>query len=166
MVSMSGYGATGPDRDWVAYGSNIETTSGLTSVTGYHDGTLSRTTLFYADPISGQLGAVAVLAALRRVAETGTGEWIDLALNEAGALFSVGALLGHEVTGVAPGPEGNDDPRFAPHGVYRCAGTDTWVAIAVQNDADWVALCEAAGFDDLVSDRRSRRPRGSLASKA
>ena len=55
MVSMSGYGGDGPHRDWVAYGANIETTSSLTSITGYPDGQLSRTTLFYADPVSGQL---------------------------------------------------------------------------------------------------------------
>ncbi|MFV0525201.1 MAG: CoA transferase [Acidimicrobiales bacterium] len=152
MVSMSGYGATGPHRDWVAYGSNIETTSGLTSVTGYPDGVLSRTTLFYADPVSGQLGAMAALAALRRVAERGTGEWIDLSLNEAGAGFVADAILHHSATGETPGPQANDDARFAPHGVYRCAGTDNWVAIAVQDDDDWRRLCDEAGFDDLAAD--------------
>ncbi|MFV0257888.1 MAG: CoA transferase [Acidimicrobiales bacterium] len=152
MVSMSGYGATGPKRDWVAYGSNIETTSGLTSVTGYPDGVLSRTTLFYADPVSGQLGAMAALAALRRTAERGTGEWIDLSLNEAGAGFVAEALLHQAATGTTPGPRANDDPRFAPHGVYRCAGTDNWVAIAVQDDDDWRRLCDEAGFDDLAAD--------------
>ncbi|MGE0730293.1 MAG: CoA transferase [Acidimicrobiia bacterium] len=152
MLSMSGYGATGPDRDWVAYGANIETTSGLTSVTGYRDGVLSRTTLFYADPISGLLGATAVLAALRRRDRTGRGEWIDLSLNEAGATFVAGALLEHAATGVVPGPQGNDDQRFAPHGVYRCAGTDRWVAIACQDDGDWARLCAVAGLEDLAAD--------------
>src|SRR3712207_7004611 len=45
MVSMSGYGADGPHRDWVAYGANIETTSSLTSITGYPDGDRKSTRL-------------------------------------------------------------------------------------------------------------------------
>ena len=73
MVSMSGYGASGPHRDWVAYGANIETTSSLTSVTGYPDGRLSRTTLFYADPVSGNYATIAILAALRHRSRTGRG---------------------------------------------------------------------------------------------
>ena len=158
MVSMSGYGADGPRRDWVAYGSNIETTSGLTSTTGYADGQLSRTTLFYADPVSGIHGAVAVMAALEHVRRTGEGQWIEMSLNECGAAFCCEALVRHAVAdgaavgGAPPPPAANRDPRFAPHGVYPCAGTDLWVAIAVQADDEWPRLAEALGRADLAAD--------------
>ncbi|MDH4147579.1 MAG: CoA transferase [Acidimicrobiia bacterium] len=152
MVSMSGYGADGPRRDWVAYGANIEATSGLTSVTGYPDGQLSRTTLFYADPVTGVHGAVAVLAALAHRRRTGEGQWVELSLNECGAAFCAEPLLGHAATGEVPGPRANRDDRFAPHGVYPCAGADHWVAIACQDDDDWRELALLIGRPDLAAD--------------
>jgi len=152
MVSMSGYGASGPRRDWVAYGSNIETTSGLTSITGYPDGQMSRTTLYYADPVSGIHGAVSVMAALEHRRRTGEGQWIEMALNECGAAFCCEALLGYQATGEVRRPGGNRDPRFAPQGVYPCAGTDFWVAVTVQDDDDWPALASAVGREDLATE--------------
>ena len=110
MVSMSGYGSYGPTRDWVAYGANIETTSSLTSITGYPDGQLSRTTLFYADPVSGNYAAVAMLAALRHRARTGEGQWVDMSLNECGVTFCADALLEYQRTGELRAPMGNRDP--------------------------------------------------------
>jgi crotonobetainyl-CoA:carnitine CoA-transferase CaiB-like acyl-CoA transferase len=152
MVSMSGYGADGPKRDWVAYGANIETTSSLTSITGYPDGSLSRTTLFYADPVSGTYAAVAILAALWHRDRTGEGQWIDMSLNEAGITFCVDALVEHQRTGVPRPPMGNRDPRVAPQGVYRCVGTDNWVAITVRSADDWRAVAEVIGRPDLAAD--------------
>src|SRR5699024_6555970 len=98
MVSMSGYGADGPHRDWVAYGANIETTSAWTAITGYPDGQLSRTTLFYADPVSGNYAAVAIMAALRHREHTGEGQWIDISLNESGVTYGVDALVEQQLT--------------------------------------------------------------------
>jgi crotonobetainyl-CoA:carnitine CoA-transferase CaiB-like acyl-CoA transferase len=152
MVSMSGYGADGPRRDWLAYGSNIETTSGLTSVTGYRDGLLSRTTLFYADPVSGNHGAVAIMAALAHRDRTGEGQWVEMSLNECGAAFCAEALVGLAATGEVRGPNGNRDPRFAPHGVFPCTGVDHWVAIACQDDDDWAVLADVMGRPDLDAD--------------
>jgi crotonobetainyl-CoA:carnitine CoA-transferase CaiB-like acyl-CoA transferase len=152
MVSMSGYGASGPRRDWVAYGANIETTSGLTSITGYPGGQTSRTSLFYADPVSGILGAVAVMAALEHRRHSGEGQWIEIALNECGVSFCTEMLVDFLATGTVRRPAGNRDPRFAPQGVYRCAGADNWVAVAVQNDDDWPVLADAVGRADLAAD--------------
>jgi crotonobetainyl-CoA:carnitine CoA-transferase CaiB-like acyl-CoA transferase len=152
MVSMSGYGATGPHRDWVAYGANIEATSGLNAVTGYDDGAIHRSGLFYADPVSGVHGAVAVLAALERVRRSGEGQFVDLALNECGAAFCAEFLLRHELTGEPPGPLGNRDERFAPQGVYATVGADHWLAVCCQSDAAWPALAEAIGRPDLAAD--------------
>jgi crotonobetainyl-CoA:carnitine CoA-transferase CaiB-like acyl-CoA transferase len=152
MVSMSGYGGDGPHRDWVAYGANIETTSSLTSITGYPDGQLSRTTLFYADPVSGNYAAVAVMAALRHRARTGEGQWIDMSLNECGVTFCAEALLDLQRTGELRKPMGNRDPAVAPQGVYRCIGTDNWVAITVRSGAEWTQVAELIGRPDLAAD--------------
>ena len=114
MVSMSGYGADGPRRDWLAYGSNIETTSGLTSITGYPDGELSRTGLFYADPVSGIHGAVAVMAALEHRRRTGEGQWVELALNECGAAFCAEALLTLAASGDRARPGRQPRPPLRP----------------------------------------------------
>jgi crotonobetainyl-CoA:carnitine CoA-transferase CaiB-like acyl-CoA transferase len=152
MVSMSGYGASGPRRDWVAYGSNIETTCGLTSITGYEDGLMSRTSLFYADPVSGVHGTVAVIAALLERERSGLGQWIDIALNECGAAFCADALTHHQATGEVPRPAGNRDGRCCPHGVYRCVGADFWVAASCPDDASWPALATAIGRPDLAAD--------------
>ncbi len=152
MVSMSGYGADGPRRDWVAYGANIETTSSLTSITGYHDGTLSRTTLFYADPVSGNYAAVAMMAALHHRERTGEGQWIEMSLNESGVSYCVDALVTLQQTGEVRPPMANRDPRLAPQGVYRCIGTDNWVALTVRSADEWRAVASLIGRDDLGDD--------------
>src|SRR5439155_15226492 len=51
-------------------------------------------------------------------------------------------------------PRANRDASMVPHGVYRCRGDDEWVAIGVENDAEWSALCEAIGRPELVGDER------------
>ena len=152
MVSMSGYGATGPHRDWVAYGANIETTSSLTSITGYPDGQLSRTTLFYADPVSGNYAAIAIMAALRHRSRTGVGQWIDMSLNEAGVTFCAEALVSFQRTGAMRSPAANRDPAVAPQGVYRCIGTDNWVAVTIRSGDEWRAAATLIGRDDLGED--------------
>ena len=151
-VSMSGFGATGPWRDWSAYGSNIEASSGLASVTGYHADQVRRTPLFYADPVSGNHATVAILAALEHRDRTGEGQYIDVSLNEAGAAYFFEALMEYQTTREIRRPHGNRDRRFAPQGAYRAAGEDSWIALSVQSDEEWTALCRAIGRDDLLSD--------------
>ena len=151
-VSMSGFGATGPWRDWSAYGSNIEASSGLASVTGYNADQVRRTPLFYADPVSGNHATVAILAALEHREESGEGQYIDVALNEAGAAYFFESLMEYQTTREIRRPSGNRDRRFAPQGAYRSSGEDCWIAVSVQSDEDWTALCRAIGRDDLLAD--------------
>ena len=173
-VSMSGFGATGPWRDWSAYGSNIEASSGLASVTGYHAEQVRRTPLFYADPVSGNHATVAILAALEHRDSSGEGQYIDVALNEAGAAYFFEALMEYQTTREIRRPDGNRDRRFAPQGAYRAAGENCWIVVSVQSDAEWVALCRAIGRDDLLADdelstlagRRSRHDELDAAIEA
>jgi crotonobetainyl-CoA:carnitine CoA-transferase CaiB-like acyl-CoA transferase len=38
-------------------------------------------------------------------------------------------------------PAGNRSEVHVPHGAYRCAGEDDWIAIAITDDAEWRRLC-------------------------
>ena len=62
-------------------------------------------------------------------------------------------ILAHTMTGDAPGRHGNHDALWSPHAVYRCAGPDRWVSIAVAHDDEWRRL---AGVVDpaLAADAR------------
>ena len=43
---------------------------------------------------------------------------------------------------------------MSPHGCYPCAGDDRWIAIAIDSDAAWQALCRVMGRDDWAADPR------------
>src|SRR5262249_48716369 len=65
------------------------------------------------------------------------------------------------------------EPPAAPHGVYRCApdpgpqvGDDAWVAIAVETDDQWCALCRVIGADELAADARFADVAGRRAGAA
>ncbi|MFQ5382324.1 MAG: CoA transferase, partial [Dehalococcoidia bacterium] len=152
MCSMSGYGGTGPEKDYSAFGSNIEATSGLASINGYGPAEFYPTGTFYADPVTGTHGAVAILAALNTRNRTGEGQWIDMSLLEAVLPYFAQPFLEYSASGENPVPRGSRSPDFAPQGVYACAGTDNWLAISVRGAEDWGALCGVLGRHDLRAD--------------
>lgn len=157
MVSISGFGATGSRRDWVAFGSNVEVAVGLAGLTGY-DGTVPyRTGTFVADPIGGTQAALSVLAALDRVERTGRGAHIDLSLVEATLPFMLWGFVHFHQSGTPFNPIGNADPWDAPTGAYLSADEDSWIALAVRTDEEWNRLAELTGINpELGSDRESR----------
>ena len=153
MVSISGFGQTGPERDYVAYGANVEASSGLAAVTGYADDDRPyRSTLFYADPVAGGHAAVAILAALHHRAGTGQGQFVDMSLHENGITFFPEAVLEYTVTGNLARRRGNRNPRFAPQGCYPSFGDDSWVALCVRSDDEWRELANVMGRPDLKGD--------------
>jgi crotonobetainyl-CoA:carnitine CoA-transferase CaiB-like acyl-CoA transferase len=62
------------------------------------------------------------------------------------------------LNGRVAGPQGNRRAGIAPHGVYRTAGDDSWIAIVARNDAEWSALRGVAGkaAGELHDDRFAR----------
>lgn len=152
MCSMSGYGATGPDRNYSAYGSNIETASGLASILGYGPGEYFGTGTFYADPVTGNHGAVAMIAALHHARRTGEGQWIDMALLEAVIPFFAQTFLEYSVSGQVPEPRGSRSATLAPQGVYRAFGNDHWLAVSIRNERDFASLCRVIGRSDMAAD--------------
>ena len=72
MIASSGTGHTGPDRDYVAYGSLLQHYTGWNSISGYPDSEPIKGGL-WADPWVGMELAMITVAALNHRLETGDG---------------------------------------------------------------------------------------------
>ncbi|MGH8247820.1 MAG: CaiB/BaiF CoA transferase family protein, partial [Gammaproteobacteria bacterium] len=83
MMSMSGYGQTGPDSGYVSYGPAQVPLSGMSSLTGYRDWPPMHVGLSYGDPNAGLHAAFAVISALLYRERTGEGQYIDMSQWEA-----------------------------------------------------------------------------------
>lgn len=154
VISMSGYGQSGPWRDYAAYGTGLEAVSGICSLTGYRDGPPTRTGISFTDPMTGLMGAGAVLLALHYRRRTGKGQLIDLSQHEAAIPLIGHALMDLVMNQRQPSRRGNRDPVAAPQGCYRCRGADDWLVISVANDAQWLRLAETVGHPEWAEDER------------
>jgi crotonobetainyl-CoA:carnitine CoA-transferase CaiB-like acyl-CoA transferase len=159
MISLSGYGRTGPEKDFVSYGPATVPLSGFSAVTGYSGSPPMHVGISYGDPTAGLHGAFAVLAALHHRRRTGEGQFIDVSLWEASAALLPEALLAFEMNGIETARAGNRRPSMAPHGVFRSAGEDRWVSIAVASDDEWQAMCRAMDHPELASAARFQTAR-------
>jgi len=160
VLSTSLMGKTGPLRTFAGYGNMASAWSGFYEVTGWPDRDPTGPWGAYTDFIAARYNAIAVLAALEHRERTGEGQHVDLSQAEASIHFLAPALLECQVHGRTPTRTGNRDPRMAPHGVYPVRGRDRWIAVAVEDDAQWRALCAVLGWDagpdlDAAAARRA-----------
>ena len=150
MVASSGTGHSGPDKDYVAYGSLLQYYTGWNSISGYPDGEPIKGGL-WADPWVGLELAMVTAAALNHRAATGEGQYVDYSMAEALTACLPEALLDFQMNARERRPTANADDVYAPHNVYRCQGPDRWIAIAVTQDEEWRALCGVIGRPDLAA---------------
>ena len=156
MLSMSGFGRTGPWKDRVSYGQTLQAWSGFTDLTGFPDNGPSGPASAYSDAVGGMTGAQAVLLALIQRANTGKGQWIDVSQMEAMSSLLGPLTLELSANKVDVHRSGNrlSHGGGAPHGAYRCQGDDRWLAITVFTDEEWAAFASAIGAPSWTSDTR------------
>ncbi len=147
MISLSGFGQTGPYKDYVSFGPNLQAISGLTGLTGWPGRTPVGIGQAYPDFIGGLFAVFAVLAYLRN-RKDGQGHFIDMSQYE-GAVSVLGhSALEYTVNNKIPTARGNTHVYACPHGCYRCKGHERWCVISVFNDKEWRAFCNVIGNPD------------------
>jgi crotonobetainyl-CoA:carnitine CoA-transferase CaiB-like acyl-CoA transferase len=166
-VGMSGFGKTGPHRDRVSFGPTLQALCGHTLLVRKRGGEPAGWGYSHADVCAGLNGALAAIAALHHRTRTGEGQFIDLSQFESVTAYMGPMLLALANDGTTPEPAENRSQELpgSPHGVYRCAGEDRWVAIAVFGEEDWRRLTAAAGeawtADSRFADADSRLRNGA-----
>ena len=154
MISESGYGATGPDKECLAYGPVLEAYSGLSSLIGYPDKPPLGSLLPTSDQAAATSSVFAALCALHYRKITGEGQHIDVSEIETLINCIPEAIMEYTMNQRQPLPPGNRDEVMAPHGCYRCQGEDNWIAIAINTDEEWQGLCKVMGKPELTDDER------------
>jgi benzylsuccinate CoA-transferase BbsF subunit len=155
MISICGYGQTGPERQYMGYGPASVPLAGISSLTGYRGLGPAEVGISYGDPNAGIFGAFAAMAALAYRQRTGKGVHVDLALWEALLVLMPEGLMDYAMNRTQPERDGNRDRWMAPHGCFKCKGDDDkWVTIVCGTDAEWQALCTVLGQPGLATDKR------------
>ncbi len=150
--STSGYGQTGPRRDWAGHDLNYLAVSGYLHCSGRDAGgapALPGATV--ADIAAGGMqAALAVVAALLRRERTGHGEHLDVSVAD-GALGMMALYADeHLATGAEPGPGHYVlTGRYACYGVYACAD-GKYLSVAAIEPAFWANLCRELGLDRYI----------------
>jgi crotonobetainyl-CoA:carnitine CoA-transferase CaiB-like acyl-CoA transferase len=155
MASSQLVGSSGAYAAWVGYGPTTQTFGGLSHLWNFADGdSPPGNNAIHPDHFVGRLCAIAGLLGVYARDERRLGVHSDIAQVEA-TIANIGDLLAKE--SLVPGsvnPEGNDDERGAPWGVFPCAGTQMWAVICVRDDRDWVGLTKAMGNPAWADDAR------------
>ena len=180
MMSSCLMGQTGPLASFAGFGNLAAAISGFHNVTGWPDRDPSGPFSAYTDYVAPRISVALVLAALDHRRRTGEGQYLDYSQAEGVLHLLAPALLDERLNGRTLERNGNRDLRFAPHGIYRCAGDDRWVAIACETDAQWRDLAaiidrpdlgglstaerldRAAELDELLTDWTSSRANQSV----
>lgn len=146
--AISGFGQDGPWADRPAYDQIIQGVSGVMSITGDAESAPLRVGYPLADTVGGLTAAMSICAALNA---KDRGAFIDVSMLES-VLATMGWVVSnHLVGGVAPSPQGNENPTSAPSGAFQCA--DGLINIAANKDEQWVALAQHLGREDLLQNK-------------
>ncbi|PCI49316.1 MAG: CoA transferase [Moraxellaceae bacterium] len=149
----SGYGQSGPQRDYLAMDITVQAMSGIISTTGEEGQDPLKSGVALCDFLGGIHLYAAITTALVRRERTGQGATVDVAMQD--SVFPVLAtVLGAYYYGdkKVPPRTGNKHPALtvAPYNVYQAK--DGHVSIICIRDGHWRAMLKAMDRTDLLED--------------
>ncbi|MCK1513211.1 CoA transferase [Bradyrhizobium sp. 190] len=152
MLSVSGYGQTGPYSSRAGYDRIALAMGGTLNATGYADRAPVKLGTAMADYSTAVLGALGTMVALHhRDANGGTGQQIDLSLYETVFRFTDVMVTAYEKLGITRERTGNIHFAAAPGDHFEtCDGR--YIVLTVSNDRMFGRLCEAIPV--LAGDER------------
>ncbi len=154
LLSVSGFGQTGPFANRAGYDRIALAFGGLMEITGYPDRPPVKVGVSIADYQSALFGALALMMALyNRDARGGRGQHIDLALYESVYRFTDTLTSAFDLLGQVRQRQGNVGFAAAPgeHFLTRCG---RYLILTISNDAMFQRLCQAMDMPAIGADQR------------
>jgi crotonobetainyl-CoA:carnitine CoA-transferase CaiB-like acyl-CoA transferase len=159
-AQVKGFGTDSPFERNLAFDMIAQATGGIMSITGERDGPPAKPGPTLGDTGTGMLLTISILAALYRRRDTGRGERIELAMQDAMLQYIRVAFAAHATSGHAVARNGAKviSGGTVPSGVYPCkpGGPNDYVYVYTSraNPTHWRSLLEVIGRTDLIGDPR------------
>jgi crotonobetainyl-CoA:carnitine CoA-transferase CaiB-like acyl-CoA transferase len=159
FAAISSQGDTGPERMNVSFGSTLDATSGIASLTGYlgEEPRISGMDVNYPDQIVSLFAAGIVIAAVMEARRSGTGAFLDFSQREVASF-----TLGEEILAASGDPTHSQRPRgngqqgVVQQDAYRC-GDGRWIAVTLETPDP--------GLDSFCASRDSNQAVAALLAR-
>ena len=171
-AQVKGFGEGSPFENNLAFDMIAQACGGPMSVTGEMEGPPLKPGPTIGDTGTGMLMAVSILGALFRRARTGTGEHLQVAMQDAMFQFVRGAFATTTRTGRAAQRAGAGSvlARNPPMGIYPCKGGGpndyVYVYTSRANPEHWRRLLGVIGREELIGDPRFETSEARLENEA
>lgn len=159
-ATIKGFGTYGPYSSYKSFDMIAQAAGGAMSVTGLPDSQPVKPGPTIGDTGTGLHCAIGILSAYIQRLETGQGQKVEVAMQDAIVNFSRVAMLGHYLTGKPVKRQGNRILGMAPGDIYPCApeGPDDYVYVTASSEHMWESLLRVIDRADLIGDERYSSP--------
>jgi len=155
MCSISGWGQTGPEREFMGIDSVVQASRGLMYLSSGPEERPVFVSFAVSDILAGLNGFGAICAALFRRSMTGEGDYIDIGMGDC-LLAALGNSIGAHILSNGKADfrymQGSFSPDLSPAGVYK--GKDGYIVIYARQDLGWQRIAELMGKPELGFDPR------------
>lgn len=154
MVSVSGYGQSGPYSPRPAFDRIALAFAGMLNITGFPDRAPVRPGVAMADYQTALFGAFgAMIALFNREARGGTGQHVDVSLYESVFRFTDIMVTAADKIGLKRMRTGNLHFAAAPGDHFKtCDGR--YIVVSISSNGLFYKLCQSMGHPDLAADAR------------
>ena len=149
MVSSSGLGHSGPDKDHVAYGTLLQCFTGWS----YQTGIPEKPPMIggvWADPLTGMMQTFLVASCLSGRYQTGLGQYVDFSMAEANTTLLQESLMNFFMNGKIIERNGNIESNIGIHDLFPCKGFDSWIALVIESNEDWNKFCSLSELPNIT----------------
>ena len=155
ILRLTGFGQTGPYRNFPGFARLFEAYSGLTYITGERNGPPLHPGYPIGDPIAGVFGAFSVVTALyhRLKNPDSPGQEIDLSATEAMLRLLEVLPIEYDQLGQVHERIGNDNAYVAPANIFP-TGDGHWVTFTCATQNIFERFAVLIGRPELASDPR------------
>jgi formyl-CoA transferase len=154
-ATIKGFGTFGPYSGYKSFEPIAQAMGGAMCVTGFPENPPTYVFPAIGDSGTGMHMAIGILAALQQRHATGTGQHVEVSMQDAVVNLIRVSLRDHQRYGNPPPRSGNQLGRTIPGTTYHCApgGPNDYVYIFVQPQM-WQAFLGVIGQPELADDAR------------
>ena len=151
--TITGFGETGPAKDWTAFDMVSQAMGGGMSITGVEGMAPQRSGIPIGDLGGGLNGVIGILAAVIARQSTGRGQHVDISMLD--AQISLHNYVGtmYFLSGYKPARNGNEHFVHVPYNTFPTS--DGYIIIACITDEFWRGCCAALDLPDLATEENS-----------